>query len=106
MVRMPAQEMLAMTARLLEEDALLLDTPFLHRIREAGRLEGALSARRRSILEAVALRFAPPTALPQHLEQHLEALTDAARLERLSAAAIQSASLADFQATLANERQD
>ena len=90
-----------MTERLLEDDGLLLDTPFLRRLRA----EGALSARRRDILEALALRFALPTALYHQVEQYLETLTDEAQLERLFAAAIQSASLADFQVLLGNEPQ-
>jgi len=102
---MPNEEMLAMTERLLEDDGLLLDTPFLRRIRAEGRTEGALSTRRHDILEALALRFPLPTALYQQVEHHLETLTDEAQLERLFAAAIQSASLADFQALLGTEPQ-
>ena len=90
-----------MTERLLEDDGLLLDTPFLRRIRA----EGVLSARRHDILEALALRFTLPTALHHQVEQYLETLTDETQLERLFAAAIQSASLADFQVLLGNEPQ-
>ena len=100
---MPNEEMLAMTERLLEDDGLLLDTPFLRRIRAEGHTEGTLSTRRRDILEALALRFALPTTLHHQLEQYLETLTDKGQLKRLFAAAIQSASLADFQALLGNE---
>ena len=96
------EEMLAMTERLLEDDTLLLDTPFLSRIREEGRMEGTLSERRRAILEALALRFTLPTAFYHDLEQHLATLTDEAHLEKLFVAAIQSPSLADFQVIIAN----
>ena len=40
---LPEEEMIAMVERLLEDDALLLDTPYLRRIREEGREEGATS---------------------------------------------------------------
>ena len=44
----------------LEDETGLLDTPYLRRIREEGREEGALEMRRNSIIEALTLRFAPP----------------------------------------------
>ena len=37
---LPEEEMIAMVERLLEDDALLLDTPYLRRIREEGREAG------------------------------------------------------------------
>ena len=53
-----------MVERLIDREALLMDTPFLRRIREEGRAEGraearaeaALAARRRSILDVLVVR--------------------------------------------------
>ena len=42
-----------MVERLLEDETGLLDTPYLRRIREEGREEGALEMRRSSIVEAL-----------------------------------------------------
>ena len=53
------EEIIAMVERLLEEDGLLLDTPYLRRMRA----EGALMARRQSILDALRLRFDPPISV-------------------------------------------
>jgi predicted transposase YdaD len=96
----PQEEIVTMVEKLLEDDTLF-DSPFLRRIREegreTGREEGLLAGRRRSIVEALTLRFAPPAAIVQEVAQHVEALTDAAALERLFTAAVRSASLAEFQ---------
>ena len=68
--------------------------------REEGREEGLLVARRRSIVDVLALRFAPPALVVQQVAQYVETLTDEAALERLFAAAIRSTSLAEFQAAM------
>ena len=68
------EEMIAMVERLLEEDGLLLDTPYLRRMRA----EGALMARRQSILDVLRLRFDPPVSIYQQLERYLETITDEA----------------------------
>jgi hypothetical protein len=47
------EDIVTMVEKLLEDDTLLLDTPYLRRIREAGREEGILVARRRSIVAAM-----------------------------------------------------
>ena len=57
-------------------------------------------ARRRSIVDVLTLRFAPPEAIIQQVAQYVETLTDEAALERLFAAAVRSASLAEFQAAM------
>ena len=85
-----------MVEKLLDDETLLLDTPYLRRIRE----EGQLVARRRSIVDALTLRFTPPAATVQQVAQHVETLTDEAALERLFAAAIRSASLEEFQTAM------
>jgi hypothetical protein len=91
-----------MVERLLEDDTLF-DSPFLRRIREEGREEGLLAARRYDIVEALTLRFAPPAAIAQQVAQHVETLTDEAALERLFTAAVRSASLAEFQTAMSRE---
>jgi hypothetical protein len=93
------EEMIAMVERLLEEDGLLLDTPFLRRMRA----EGALMARRQSILDALRLRFDPPISVYQQLERYLETVTDEAQLEKLFAVAVRGENLADFQAAMREE---
>jgi predicted transposase YdaD len=95
----PQEEMITMVEKLLEDD-MLFDSPFLRRIREEGREEGLLAARRRSIVEALTLRFTLPAAIVQQVTQYVETLTDAAALEQLFTAAVRSASLAEFQAAM------
>jgi len=97
---LPQGEMVTMVEKLLEDERLLLDTPYLRRLREEGREEGLLVARRRSIVDALTIRFAPPEATIQQVAQYVETLTDEAALERLFAAAVRSASLAEFQAAM------
>ena len=97
---LPQREMVTMVEKLLEDETLLLDTPYLRRLREEGRQEGQLAARRRSIVEALTLRFALPEGDVQQVAQYVETLTEEAALERLFAAAIRSASLAEFQAAM------
>jgi len=109
---LPQEDIVTMVEKLLEDDTLLLDTPYLRRIREAGREvgreegresgreEGILVARRRSIVDALTLRFAPSTAVLQQVVQYLDTLTDEAAMERLFAAAIRSARLEEFQAAM------
>lgn len=109
---MQEEEMVTMVERLLEDDAVLVDTPYLRRIRsegreegrEEGRQEGELRGRRRGIIEALRLRFDLPEAVTDQMEHDLETLSDASRLEALFAAAIQRPSLAEFQTALAQAR--
>jgi predicted transposase YdaD len=95
----PQEEIIAMVERLLEEDRLLLDTPYLRRMRA----EGALMARRQSILDALRLRFDPPISVYQQFERYLETITDEAQLEKLFAVAVRGENLADFQAAMREE---
>jgi hypothetical protein len=97
---LPQEEIVTMVEKLLEDDTLLLDTPYLQRIREAGREEGILVARRHSIVDALMLRFAPSAAVLQQVTQQVETLTDEAAMERLFAAAIRCASLEEFLAAM------
>jgi hypothetical protein len=97
---LPQEDIVTMVERLLEDETLLLDTLYLRRIREQGREEGLLAARRRSIVDALTLRFAPSAAVLQQVAQYVETLTDEAAIERLFAAATRSASLTEFQAAM------
>ena len=90
-----------MVERLIDREELLMDTPFLRRIREEGRAEAALAARRRSILEVLVTRFDPPVSVYQQIERQLETITDEAPLAQLLAAAVRAESMADFQAAMA-----
>ncbi len=115
---MDDEEVLAMVEKLVEKDGLLMDTPFLRRIRresreegrgegreegrEEGRTEGSLTAYQRNILDALTLRFTPPALVYQQVEKRLSAITDEARLKGLFAAAIRSETVADFQAQAFN----
>ena len=97
---MPDGEMLEMVERLVERDELLLDTPFLRRLREEATREGVLTSRRQSILEALALRFDPPISVYQQIERYLDTVIDEAQLEKLFAVAVRGENLADFQTVM------
>jgi hypothetical protein len=92
-------ELVNMIEKLLEEE-LLVDTPFLRKIREEGRIQGALAVRHQSILDVLALRFDPSASTFQQIEQVFTSIQSEAGLERIFAAAIRSATLAEFQAAL------
>jgi hypothetical protein len=132
----PEEEIIAMVERLIDREELLLDTPFLRRIREKGRqegraeaqqearqearqegraegreegrtigrVEGALAARRRSILDVLVVRFDPPASVYQKIERQLETIADDTHLAQLLAAAIRAENVADFQAAMGQER--
>lgn len=105
-----------MVERLLDNDDLLLDTPFLRRIREAGREEGreagreagreegVLVTRRRDIVQALGLRFDLEPSVDEQIVESLESITDETLLETLFTAAIQSENLEAFQAALERAR--
>jgi hypothetical protein len=95
-----------MVERLLEHDAVLLDTPYLRRIREEGREESELAMRRRAILQALELRFGPPEVVSHQVAEQLDRITDEVLLERLFAAAIRSGTAAEFQVALENAHQE
>jgi len=108
----PEEEIIAMVERLIDREELLMDTPFLRRIRAEGReegraearAEGALAARRRSILDVLVVRFDPPVSVYQQIERQLETITDEAQLAQLLATAVRAESVADFQAALGSEQ--
>jgi hypothetical protein len=100
---MPAGEMLEMVERLVEREELLLDTPFLRRMREEAAREAFLTVRRQSILDVLRLRFDPPISVYQQIEHYLETVTDEAQLEELFVMAVREEGVADFQAVMRGE---
>lgn len=60
---------------------------------------------RRTILEAVEMRFAPSEAIAQELAAHLEHLQDEKHLHRLFRMALQATQLAEVQAALTTDLQ-
>jgi len=114
------EEIATMIEKLIANEGLLMDTPFLRRLRkealekglEEGReagleagvklglAQGAILMRRQDILDALILRFDPAASIYRELEKMLADIDDEAELERLFAAAIRAANLADFQAAL------
>jgi predicted transposase YdaD len=92
---LPTEEVIQMVERLLEEsENLLLDTPYLRRMREKGREEGlqegvqiglekGLQAVREAILEAVVRKFDPSVAEYRELEKGLARLHQPDRLQEI-----------------------
>ena len=97
-----------MVERLIDHEDVLLDTPFLRRLREEARAEGKaqgveegmLVARRRSILDVLVARFDPQASVYRQLEQHLETITEEHRLVDLLTMAIRAHNMAAFQAAI------
>jgi hypothetical protein len=94
------QEWIEMAEKLIEQDELLLDTPYMRRLREEGRQEGTLLTLRRTILNTLTLRFDPPASIYQRVERSLDTIADPSQLERLHAAAIQCQAMDDFERAL------
>jgi len=94
-----------MAERLVEaiEQDLMLDTPFLRRIREEARAEGldeGLAAMRQGILDVLAERFDPPATHYRRIEAQLEIITDLEQLRTLLQAAIRATDVTDFERVL------
>lgn len=92
-----------MVERLLEEDWLIDESPYLRRILAQGRAEGraeaqveALRARQRDIVAVLEARFALSDTVRQQVEQRLASATDEAALLGLLTTAARSITLADF----------
>lgn len=99
------EEVLKMAERLVEaiEQDLMLDTPFLRRIREEARAEGldeGLAAMRQGILDVLAERFDPPATHYRRIEAQLEIITDLEQLRTLLQAAIRATDVTDFERAL------
>ena len=95
---LPEEEMVRMVERLLEDDELLLELPYLQRIREAGRAEGRETGRREGeaemLLRLLRMRFGPlpaeittrvTTADPETLLRWSERVLSAPTLEAVFA---------------------
>ncbi|RKZ93175.1 MAG: hypothetical protein DRR19_01915 [Candidatus Parabeggiatoa sp. nov. 1] len=120
------EELVKMIERMIATDDLLLDTPFLRRLREEGREagfeegreeghkegreegrengreEGELIARRRDLLDVLVLRFDPPFSFYQQTEQRLLDFSDDAQLKKLFTTAVQCEDVKAFQTAMEN----
>lgn len=101
------EEWTSMVERLLEEDWLIDESPYLRRILAQGRAEGraeaqveALRTRQRDIVAVLEARFALSDTVRQQVEQRLASATDEPVLVRLLTSAAQSVTLAVFLAAL------
>ena len=89
-----------MVEKLIEQEGLLMNTPFLQRIREEAREESRQQAYRQAILNALVLRFDPIVSVYREIEKSVTKINDDALLDHIFAAAIKTATLAEFQETL------
>lgn len=67
---------------------------------EKGMEKGELKNQRRTILNALILRFDPPVSFYQQVEAYLSGISDRSTLEKLFATVIQGQGLSDFQSAL------
>jgi len=67
---------------------------------EKGIEKGELKNQRRTILNALILRFDPPVSFYKQVEDYLSGISDRSTLEKLFATAIQGKELSDFQSAL------
>ena len=67
---------------------------------EKGIEKGELKTRRHTILDALVLRFDPPSSFYQQVESYLSGISDQMTLEKLFASVIQGKELSDFQSAL------
>lgn len=104
------EEVLKMVEKMLDaSEELLLDTPYLQRIRQQGKEEGRLEGKaegvleglREAILEAITLRFNPPAKDYRQISQQLEQLTERKPMQELHATAIEAEKIAIFTSRLA-----
>lgn len=98
------EEMVQMVEKLIENEELLMDTPYLRRVRRQAREEarGEVEAeeRRRSVLEALQLRFALSVERYGQIEQQVARVGSMVGLDALFAAAIQAESVEAFEGIL------
>ena len=112
-----SEEALAMVESLLDpSEEVLLDTPYLRRIRQQGRAEGLIEGKaeglaegkeiglveglREAILEVITLRFNPLASDYRRISHQLEQITHREVLHQLHTAAIQAGDLTTFMAHL------
>jgi hypothetical protein len=105
---MSDEELLTMVEKMLENEELLIDTPFLRRLRrerEQGHEEGLMEGVRGDILDILQIRLNPPAEQTQQMTAALNQITDEASLRILLRAVVQAENLAAFQAVLDEQRQ-
>jgi hypothetical protein len=90
------KEMIAMIERFIEEEGLLMNMPFLQKIRAQSRSE----AQRRAVLDVIAWRFNPPVLAYQQLEQDFASLSESELSGALLKTAAQAQTFEEFQRTL------
>jgi hypothetical protein len=86
------EEYLAMLEKLVDSNDLLLDTPFLRRIRNQTKVE--------AILRAVIVRLNPPVQLYQDIENKISVIKESEKLDALFTAALTTDSIEVFTTTL------
>jgi predicted transposase YdaD len=100
------EEVLKMAEQLMQaaDQELMLDTPFLRRIREEGRTEGQAEGLVKglveSILDVMNTRLKLSTSTYRRLESRISTITDVDRLRDLLQAAAQVADVAEFEQVL------
>jgi len=118
------EEIIQMLEKMIEEDELLTNTPYLQRIREKtreealaeglteglaqgraegltkGRAEGKRLADYRTILDILVWRFDPPASTYQEIEDMLTLVADEQELRGLRKTATQAQKFTDFQTAL------
>jgi predicted transposase YdaD len=102
------QEIISMVEKLIEEEGLLMDTPYLRRLRDQsrqegwqeGRAEGEQISQRRAVLNVIRWRFNPPILTFQEIEKQIATFTDGETLEILHKMAAQAQTFAEFQTSL------
>ena len=124
------KEIITMLEQLIEHDELLMDTPFLLKIKtesqkeglkkgiekgkkvgleegkKVGLEEGELITFRQNILSTLVLRFDPRASLYQKIMATLNTITTKTKLEKLFTTAIQCEDVAQFQEVLATIQED
>jgi hypothetical protein len=98
------EEILTMVEKMLDDEELLIDTPFLRRMQRE-REAGALMKLRENILKTLETRFSPAVDQMQQATATLDQVTEEARLDTLFLTALQVENLAAFQAVLNEKRQ-
>ena len=87
------------------DNSLLIDTPYLRRMREMGRTEGRAEGIAvgwaEAIAEVLAIRFDILFRTYSRLEQQLSAVSDVGRLQALLQTAVLASDVATFEQALA-----
>lgn len=90
-----------MVERLLEEDELLLDTPWLRKIRTQVRAAAVVERRVQDILNILKWRFDPPISEYEAIDKALQVIRDESWLEALLKLAIEVKTIEEFRTELA-----